>query len=181
MRQPRFHTPTTALALLLATALGLAACGGPTMHTREGFAEKTPFWQQYDRAPEEVCAAANLALLSQGYKTSALAERSLTGQKEFQPEKERHAILEFQISCRPNPQQAGKTMLFASATESHYALKESSSAAGVSIPKVGSISLPFSGSAESLVKINSATVDDAGFYRRFHELVDKYLGNSQLR
>ncbi len=172
MRQP-------CLRLILASLLlALAGCGGRAMHDSEGFAEKTPFWQRYEQAPEQVCAAADLALLSQGYKLAAKSSRELIGQKEFQPEKERHAVLEFQISCRASPQDANKTLLFASATESHYALKESSNAAGVSIPKLGSISLPFSSSADSLVKIKSTTIEDEEFYRRFHALVAKYLGNA---
>lgn len=167
--------------ILSTIVLGLTACGGTNMHRDEDFNEKTPYWQRYDKTPEEVCDAANLALLSQGYKVSGQTERSMLGQKEFQPEKELHAILEFQINCRPSPQDATKTLLFASATESHYALKETSSSAGLSLPKVGSISLPFSSSAESLVKTNSKTIDEASFYQRFHALVDKYLKGGRQR
>jgi hypothetical protein len=167
--------------ILSTLVLGLAACGGPSLHRDEDFSEKTPFWQRYDKTPEEVCDAANLALLSQGYKITNQAARSLTGAKEFQPESELHGVLEFQVNCRPSPQEATKTLLFASATESHYALKESSSSAGLSLPKVGSISLPFSSSAESLVKIKSNTIDEASFYQRFHALVNKYLKGGRER
>jgi hypothetical protein len=173
--------PLGSKLVLSVLVLGLAACGGPSLHREEDFNEKTPFWQRYDKTPEEVCDAANLALLSQGYKITNQAARSLIGQKEFQPESELHAILEFQITCRPSPQDAAKTLLFASATESHYALKETSSSAGLSLPKVGSISLPFSSSAESLVKTKSNTIDEASFYQRFHALVNKYLQGGRER
>lgn len=170
------HKSFTPLAVFV-TLFGLVACGGSSIHKNEDFSEETPFWQKYDLPPEQVCDAANLALLSQGYKVSAKNNRELLGQKEFQPEKERHALLEFQIICHNAPQTTAKTMLFASATESHYVLKESNTSAGLSIPKIGSISLPFSGSADSLVKINSTTIEDANFYHRFHDLVRRFLGS----
>lgn len=162
--------------ILSALLFGLSACGGLNLHDSEDFSEKTPYWQRYEQGPDQVCEAANLALLSQGYRIAARNGRELIGQKEFQPDKERHALLEFQVSCRVSPQDANKTLLFASATESHFALKESSTSAGLSIPKIGSISLPFSGSADSLVKTKSTTIEDADFYQRFHALVLKYLG-----
>jgi hypothetical protein len=60
--------------------------------------------------------------------------------------------------------------------ESHYDLKKTSNAAGISIPSLGSISLPWGGSTDALVKVSGETVKDVDFYRRFFDLVEQELG-----
>jgi hypothetical protein len=40
---------------------------------------------------------------------------------------------------------------------------------------LGSVSLPFGSNDDSLVKVASSTVQDAGFYRRFFERLQQYL------
>ena len=41
----------------------------------------------------------------------------------------------------------------------------------------GSLSLPFGGSEEALVKVGSLTITHAPFYERFFQLVERYLAS----
>ena len=43
------------------------------------------------------------------------------------------------------------------------------------MPALGSLSLPFIGSEESLVKVASVTITSAPFYDRFFQLMERYL------
>ena len=45
----------------------------------------------------------------------------------------------------------------------------------------GSLSLPFGGSEEALVKVGSLTITHAPFYERFFQLVERYLSSDTGR
>jgi hypothetical protein len=55
------------------------------------------------------------------------------------------------------------------------AVKKSNNSASVGVPALGSLSLPFIGSEESLVKVASVTITSAPFYDRFFQLMERYL------
>lgn len=44
------------------------------------------------------------------------------------------------------------------------------------MPSVGSISLPWGGSTESLVMVSAKTISDPDFYKRYYDLVGNELG-----
>jgi hypothetical protein len=67
-------------------------------------------------------------------------------------------------------------MLYANALEKRYDLKKNSTSAGISVPTLGSINLPWGSSTDSLVMVSSQTISDPDFYKRFYDLVDKQLG-----
>jgi len=54
-------------------------------------------------------------------------------------------------------------------------VKKSNSSASVGVGVLGSLSVPFTGSDESLVKVASTTITSPSFYERFFELVERYL------
>jgi hypothetical protein len=153
--------------------LSLTACGTPPVHKEETFNIDSPYQRSISTQLDRACDGARLALLSQGYAIDDTRPHHLIGNKAFQPDEDVHVILEFHVVCA----MASKgTTLYANAVESHYELKKTSNAAGLSIPTLGSISLPWGGSTDALVKVSGETVKDAAFYRRFFDLVEQQLG-----
>jgi len=54
-------------------------------------------------------------------------------------------------------------------------LKKSNTAASVGVGAVGSVSLPFSSSDDSLVRISSETITSEEFYEKLFKLVHRFL------
>jgi hypothetical protein len=156
-------------------ALSLTGCGTRPVHREESFSTDTPYQRTISIDLDRACDGARLALLSQGYTVDDTRPLYLKGSKAFQPDKDTHAILEFHVVCTMS---RNGTTLYANAVESHYDLKKTSNAAGISVPSLGSINLPWGGSTDSLVKVSGETVKDADFYRRFFDLVEQQLGNA---
>lgn len=120
------------------------------------------------------CDAARRALLSQGYVVQRAGPEQVSARKSFQPRADEHVQIEFSIACMPNGATGGSTA-FVSAVEDRYAVKRVSASASVGVGPVGSISLPFSSSSDSLVKIASQTIPAGSFYQRFFDLVEHQL------
>ena len=154
-------------------ALSLAGCGTPPVHKEETFSADTPYQRTIPAELDRACDGARLALLSQGYTVDDTRPLHLKGSKAFQPDKDTHAIIEFHVVCATTRQ---GTTLYANAEESHYDLKKTSNAAGISVPSLGSINLPWGGSTDALVKVSGETIKDEVFYRRFFDLVEQQLG-----
>lgn len=157
----------------LLAALAVAGCGSSPVYEEEAFNSKTPYQYRIAAEPDKVCEAARLALLSQGYVTQESGSNQLKGSKAFQPDSDEHAVLEFNVACAMTPE---GTVLYANAVEKRFELKKSSQSAGLSLPAVGSITLPWGGSSESLVLVSAQTISDPEFYKRFYGLVGKELG-----
>ena len=68
-----------------------------------------------------------------------------------------------------------RTVAFVNAVQENFSLKKSNSSASVGVSPFGSLSLPFTGSDDSLVKVASLTITSAPFYERFFQLVERYL------
>ena len=151
----------------------LAACGATPVHEEETFSTDSPYKRVFTSQLDKACEGARLALLSQGYAVDDTRPNHLTGSKAFQPDEDVHVTLEFLVVCTTS--RAGTT-LYANAVESRYDLKKTRQTAGVSIPTMGSISLPWSSSTDSLVKVSGNTVSDESFYQRFFDLVEQQLG-----
>lgn len=159
--------------LAVCVALGLTGCSATPVHEIEAFNTDTPYQRRIATQLDRACEGARLALLSQGYAVDDTRPRYLKGSKAFQPDEDEHVILEFHVVCATT--RTGAT-LYANAVESRYDLKKTRNAAGFSIPSLGSISLPWVGSTDALVKVSGETVKDAAFYRRFFDLVERQLG-----
>ena len=167
----KLHT----LILILCAVQGLTGCATHPVHETEAFASDSPYQWRIPAMVDRACEGARLALLSQGYAVDDTRVHDLRGSKAFQPDEDVHVILEFRVVCVST---RSGTTLYANAVESHYDLKKSRQAAGISIPTVGSINLPWGTTTESLVKVSGETVSDEAFYKRFFLLVEKQLGIS---
>ena len=151
---------------------GLASCGGSDVYRKEEFGRDSIYQRNYAVSAARACEVAQLVLLRQGYQIGMKEPASFAARKEFQPEREENATIEFVVICK---EEAFGSMVFANAVETRNELKKSSQAASIGIPSAGSISLPWSKSAEALVKVGGKTIDDKGFYSRFFDALGTML------
>ena len=178
--------PTPAAAVvLLSLLLGLAACGGKGVRTDpmlagESFSADDTFSRRYAVPVEQACEAARRALLGQGYAVSSHTVGGVIASKNFQPAQESHSQIEVRVSCVERRDGEG-TLMFISALQDRYALKKSPTSASLGVGALGSVSLPVGSSDDSLVRVASVTVQDAGFYGRFFERVQYYLPDDAAR
>lgn len=167
-------------AAALATVAGavlLSACGTGGAHKLEpeAFGSTTTHSRGFDTTPAYTCEAARRALLSQGFVIIAADAERVNGRKYFQPEAEMHVQLEFHAVCAPDGRGGKHTIAFVNALQDRYALKKSNNSASLGVGALGSLSLPFSSSDDSLVKVASETITSATFYERFFKLLQRYL------
>ncbi|MDQ0587853.1 DUF2242 domain-containing protein [Variovorax paradoxus] len=188
MTLPPFSTPassvlrTPVLVLGLASMLVLASCGSSSTrrvsYETEEFDSTTTHTRTYSATEAQTCEAARRALLSQGYMISAANTDLVTGRKSFQPASEVHVEVEFRVVCaREGGGKAGKrsTVAFATALQDRYGIKKVNNSASVGVGAFGSLSLPFAGSDDAMVKVASETLTDELFYDRFFALLDRFL------
>jgi hypothetical protein len=165
------------ILLLLALPV-LAACVSqkPIVYQEEKFDTTNVFTHHYNAPADAVCEAARRTLLSQGYIISAATTTQIDGRKSFQPDNDMHVQIGFRVVCAADLPAGSKTSsLFANAVEDRYALKKVNNSASVGVGALGSLSLPFSSSDDSLVKVASQTISAEAFYARFFVLVERYL------
>lgn len=160
------------ILLACAAVTVLYGCGGPDVYRDEAFEPESPFTRKFSVAVQQACEGAQLALLGQGYRIEKKEAAALTAMKNFQPDDEISMTIEFDVTCK---EAAGNSRIFANALQTRYALRKSSQSTSLSVA-TGSISLPWSKSADSLVKVGSETISDPEFYARFFALVRTYLG-----
>jgi len=187
------HRPALAVALC-AIGLALAGCGSSSKKEKqlasyepESFASTDTHSRNYAASEAQTCEAARRALLSQGYQVKDASAQQVSGVKSFQPENEVHMEVTLRVVCAKDMRTSGarasssdrgdkaSTTAFVSALQDRYTLKKVSNSAGVGVGVLGSISLPYSSSEDSMVKVASQTVTDERFYERFYALVDRYL------
>ncbi|MEF7614654.1 DUF2242 domain-containing protein [Aquincola sp. MAHUQ-54] len=166
------------IVLALASCLVLAGCAGlrkPHNTTYETFQSDDTHARQYDATDAQACEAARRALLSQGYLVGTARTDFVNGRKNFQPERETHVEIDLRVVCAREGDQGETAVVFVSALQDRYTLKKSSSSASLGVGAIGSLSLPFSASDDSMVKVASETIADGSFYERFFALIDRYL------
>lgn len=157
---------------------GLSACStSKTVHEplEESFDSSSTFSRGFDATPSQTCEAARRALLSQGYIATARTQELIEGRKNFQPNIETNLEINFRVVCVPQTSDGQVSLGFATALQDRYTLKKSASSASVGVSALGSLSLPFSSSTDSLVKIGSETIAKRSFYDSFFELLESYL------
>ena len=175
--------PLNTLAMLFAAA-GLAACAttvsNQTVSIQEDFASTDIHAHSFPGTDRATCEAARRALLSQGYVIHEASPSLVRGRKNFQPGADVHVQMEFHVVCAPDSKGSNSTTAFANAVRDRYSLKKSSNSASLGVPALGSVSVPFGMSDESLVKVASETIDNKLFYERFFALVERYLDDSSV-
>jgi len=180
----RLSRPAAPLAAGL-VALALAGCGGTPQRVSydpEGFSSTDTHTRVFDASEAQTCEAARRALLSQGYLVTSANTELVTGKKAFQPAPEVHVELDFRVVCATetgNRKAArgttSRTLIFVSALQDRYSLKKVNNSASLGVGVIGSVSLPYSSSDDSLVKVASQTVTDEQFYDRFFGIVQRYI------
>ena len=168
------HTPI--LRMLALSVLLLAGCSSNAVYTKESFATDSPFIMKAEARVTTVCESARRALLGQGYLIDSASGEKVKARKAYKNEDNLSTFIEMNVVCVPDS--SGST-LYANGVLTTYDLKKSGSSASVGVKAVGSISLPFGQSADSLVKISEETIDDKKFYSRFFAAVDHILAEMQ--
>lgn len=169
--------PDERLATGLATVVLLAGCVSPrvAIDANEAFDSTATFTRTYAAIDVHACEAARRTLLSQGYVIGIATAEQVRGRKSFQPGPESHVEVEFNVVCAKEGYAGRRTIAFVNAVQDSFAVKKSNNSASVGVPALGSLSLPFIGSEESLVKVASVTITSAPFYDRFFQLMEHYL------
>ena len=167
-----------AVALACGATLVMAGCtstGVKTFGVQENFGSVATYSRLFDAAPAQTCEASRRALLSQGYVISSSSADLVEGKKSFQPEPESHLQMMVRVVCVPEANDGKVSLGFVTATQDTYALRKTNNSASVGVGAIGSVSLPFSSSSESLVKVGSETIAKDTFYDSFFDLVKRYL------
>jgi Uncharacterized protein conserved in bacteria (DUF2242) len=168
---------TAWLAGFLALSGLLAACALPmkAFPSQEEFGSTATYSRLFDATAAQTCEAARRALLSQGYLISTATTELVEGRKSFQPEPESHLQMEIRVVCAPSGGDGKVSLGFVTALQDRYSLKKSNNSASLGVGMIGSVSLPFSSSNDSLVRVASETISSGAFYDRFFDLVKRYL------
>lgn len=178
------NTPFLARTLLvsIATCALLASCTSTKLvrDKYENFDSTDVFAHSFAGEDKASCEAARRALLSQGYVISEATAAFVKGRRKFQPESDIHVEIEFSVVCAPDSKGSNSTTVFANAVRDRYSLKKSSTSASLGVGGIGSVSLPFGASDDSLVKVASETIPTGKFYERFFQLVERYLDDSSV-
>jgi hypothetical protein len=155
----------------------LAGCGtAPTKARREDFQSTDTFSREYSTTPAQTCEAGKRALMSQGYLIDKADSGTVTGHKNFeQVEDNSHTQIQFQVVCSPSDSAALGSTAFVNAVQDRYTIKRSSTAASVGVTILGSVSMPFGSSPDSLVKVASETISRPEFYDGFFTLLKRNL------
>ena len=142
---------------------------------QENFGSVATYSRLFDATPAQTCEASRRALLSQGYVISSSSADLVEGKKSFQPEPESHLQMLVRVVCVPEANDGKVSLGFVTAIQDTYALRKTNNSASVGVGAIGSVSLPFSSSSESLVKVGSETIANDTFYDSFFDLVKRYL------
>ena len=167
-----------AVALACGATLVMAGCtstGVKTFGVQENFGSVATYSRLFDAPPAQTCEASRRALLSQGYVISSSSADLVEGKKSFQPEPESHLQMLVRVVCVPEANDGKVSLGFVTAIQDTYALRKTNNSASVGVGAIGSVSLPFSSSSESLVKVGSETIANDTFYDSFFDLVKRYL------
>ena len=160
-----------------ALVAALAGCSLPQQAAfpEEDFSSSNIYARSFPGSAEASCEAARRTLLSQGYVISEANASQVKARKNFQPERAQHMQIEFHVVCAANSKGSNSTTVFANAVRENYSLRKSSNSASLGVGSLGSLSLPFGYSDDSLVKVASETIPTKQFYASFFELLESYL------
>ncbi len=176
---PRGRARVLATTAAVTAVLWLAGCsatsGGKTFGVQESFGSVATYSRMFDASPGQTCEASRRALLSQGYIISTATADLVEGKKSFQPEAESHLQMVVRVVCVPEANDGKVSLGFVTALQDTYALRKTNNSASLGVGAIGSVSLPFSSSSDSLVKVGSETISKDVFYESFFDLVKRYL------
>jgi hypothetical protein len=174
VRCPAWLRLSNLSALILVAALaGGCSTAKPGVYSLEKFDTVSPYSRGFGLAAAQTCEAARRALLSHGYLVQRLSGELVDGRKSFQPSPDVHVEIEFHVVCAAVGRE--RSTVFVNALQDRYALKKTSGSASLGVGPLGSVSLPFWSSSDSMVKIASETILAGDFYDRFFALIEHQL------
>ncbi len=162
-------------SVALCSALLLAGCATKQPKYAETFSDKGTYTRDYAVDGKDTCEAARRALLSQGYTIQKAKDDGVDGVKNFQGEDQKHTQLSVHVVCAADGSDGHHSTAFVNAVQDHYIVKKNSSSAGVGLSVLGSVSMPFGSSDDSLAKVASETIDAPDFYNNFFDLMARYM------
>lgn len=163
------HAPRLRILPGMAFCLMLAACGANTARiTQDSFSVDSPYKSRLDSNSALACESARRALLGDGYIIDTYSKDNVKGRKAYRMESDRSTFIEMNVVCADDPD---GSMVYANGVLSTYDVKRSGASASVGVSALGSVSLPFGQSAESMVKTSDDTIREKEFYRRFFTAV----------
>jgi len=163
-------TPHLRVLSVLACCLALAACSTkPAGFTQESFSIDSPYKSRLDSNSTIACESARRVLLGDGYIIDTYSKENIKGRKAYRSDSDGSTFIEMNIVCVG---ELDASMVYANGLLSTYDVKRSSGSASVGVSALGSVSLPFGQSADSMVKTSDETIRDPEFYRRFFNVVN---------
>lgn len=172
---PRFSRVAPFLLISLATALSACSSTKPAFQDDQLLSSApSPFSRGFNYASTDACEASRRALLSQGYMTTMSHNDTVDATKNFQPTIDQHIVVEVHVVCTP-ADATNTSMVYVNAVQNGYALKKSATSASVGLSILGSVSLPIHSNSDEMVKVSSQTIQSDAFYKRFFDLVGRYL------
>lgn len=174
--------PSSTRILLSALLLAIAGCSTtpPAVYKEEKFDSTNIYSRRFEVSSTVACEAVRRTLLSQGYVIVTSSANQVTGSKSFQPRDDAHVQISFRVVCTDDDAKGDKSSIYVNALEDRYALKKVNNVASLGVGALGSLSLPFSSSDDSLVKVASETIASDKFYSRFFYLVERFLDNEAM-
>lgn len=166
----------SSIAGLIAISMAGCTTSKQAIYHQEEFGETDTYSRTFASSDAAACEAARRALLSQGYVISKAQANVVDGTKSFQPDADQHLEISFHIVCAANGATDKNATTFVSATQDRYALKKTNNSASLGVGVLGSVSMPFGSSDDSLVRVASETIRSGQFYDRFFGAVERYLG-----
>jgi len=175
--------PRARLLASLLTSLFAAVAAGcstpkPVVYSLERFDAVSQHARSYGLTAAQTCDAARRALLSHGYLVQRFTSEQVDGRKSFQPSSDVHVEIEFHVVCATVG--AERSTVFVNALQDRYAIKKTSGSASLGVGPLGSVSLPFWSSSDSMVKIASETIPSGEFYDRFFALIEHQLSQVEM-
>lgn len=161
--------------LLLTACAGGRSASEAMPKVEEKFGSAATYSRMFDATPAQTCEAARRALLSQGYIVNKADKDVVEGQKSFQPQPDRHVLMNIRVTCVAENSDGQLSMGFVSALQDSYALKMASNSASLGVSMLGTVSVPVAAGHDSMIKIGSETVANGQFYDSFFDLMRRYL------
>lgn len=164
---------TSLLAVMVLA--GCAVKPQQALYDNEEFISGNTFSRSFPADGITSCEAGRRALLSQGFIVTESKPTLIKASKNFQRDSQTHAEIEFTVVCAANSIGSNATTVFVNAVRATYSLKKSSTSASVGVGVLGSLSVPFGMSDDSLVKVASETIHSEKFYAQFFARMETYI------
>lgn len=165
----------TLLQAMLLLAIAGCSTTPPNVYKEEKFDSTDIYSRRFGVSSTVACEAVRRTLLSQGYVIGPVTANQINGTKSFQPRSDAHVQIAFRVVCTDDDAKGDKSSIYVNALEDRYALKKVNNVASLGVGVLGSVSVPFSASDDSLVKVASETISAEGFYARFFDVVERFL------